>query len=114
MPKKEEEKNPPSPDFLNTKLETISVELAQISQSLSICGQRINLQRCINVSPSRRNSPPSTKMVSQSLQALCGAVYLDSDRNLSVLKQTVDYLQLFGDTQSNSTTWSVSVASMET
>jgi dsRNA-specific ribonuclease len=44
------------------------------------------LERCISMNPSQRNEPPSTAIMAITLQALIGAIWLDSQRGLQDMR----------------------------
>jgi len=61
---------------------------------LSTCGHEIGLQKCILKNPSQGTDAPTRTMVARALQALVGAIWLDSQRNLSEVRRILQLLGL--------------------
>ncbi|KAK5077837.1 hypothetical protein LTS08_003325 [Lithohypha guttulata] len=71
--------------------ETASVQIARIASPSYLChvADAMQLQPCILTNPSQWNQPLSPNMVSKAVQALVGAIWLDSGRNLDELRRVL-------------------------
>lgn len=58
------------------------------------CGRLIGLQDCISTNPSQRLEPPSRSMVAKAVQALVGAIWLDSQESMQDVRRVLQALGL--------------------
>jgi dsRNA-specific ribonuclease len=61
---------------------------------LGQCGRNMGLQHCISTNPSQQLKPPSTAIVGRGVQALFGAIWIDSQQNMQEIQQALQYLGL--------------------
>ena len=64
------------------------------SDTLARCGRRSQLQNYISTNPSQGDEAPNTGLIATTVQALLGAVWIDSGQNLQLVKDTVGQLGL--------------------
>jgi ribonuclease-3 len=76
-------------DFL---LATVSFQSQNLTQRALTCANRINLGDCISMNLSHQGTPPSIKMITQSMMALCAAIYIDCGRDIIRLKDALHHI----------------------
>jgi ribonuclease III len=64
------------------------------TETLSGYGRGMGLATCISTNPSQVTQPPSSAIISRTLQAIVGAVWLDSGRNFEMVKHVLYYIKL--------------------
>ncbi|EMD59040.1 hypothetical protein COCSADRAFT_41592 [Bipolaris sorokiniana ND90Pr] len=71
---------------------TVSFESQSVTQRALTCANRINLSECISTNLSQQGTPPSIKMITQSMMALCAAIYIDCGRDIIRLKSALHHI----------------------
>ena len=64
------------------------------SSYLSECEENIGLDRYININSSQRTKPPSLELIARTVEALLGAIWIDSQENMQNAKQAMQALGL--------------------
>ena len=72
----------------------VNARITTLPQQLEHSARALNLASCIVTNASMQRSAPTTRMMTQSLQALCAAVYLDSGRNMNLVREVLTNIRL--------------------
>lgn len=70
--------------------------MSDLPRHLPERARQLGLEKCIISNPSMRGAEPSPKMMAQSLQALCGAIYLDTGRNIDEVQKVLRHINAIG------------------
>lgn len=81
-----------APSRSDFPLAKVSFDSQSVTQRALTCANRINLSECISTNLSQQGTPPSIKMVTQSMMALCAAIYIDCGRDVIRLKGALQHI----------------------
>ena len=71
-----------------------SVERVGSHEVLETCGRMIGLQDCISTNPGQGHEPPSQAVTAKAVQAMVGAIWIDSRESMQEVRHVLQILGL--------------------